>query len=32
MTPMLVVMIAIGSADLLFAVDSIPAIFGVTDS
>ena len=30
-TPMLVVMIAIGSADLLFAVDSIPAIFGVTD-
>jgi tellurite resistance protein TerC len=30
-TPMLVVMIAIGSADLLFAVDSIPAIFGVTE-
>ncbi|RPF21222.1 TerC family protein [Myceligenerans xiligouense] len=29
-TPMLVVMIAIGSADLLFAVDSIPAIFGLT--
>lgn len=29
-TPMLIVMIAIGSADLLFAVDSIPAIFGVT--
>jgi len=31
LTPMLVVMIAIGSADLLFAVDSIPAIFGVTE-
>ncbi|GAB2473627.1 TerC family protein [Xylanimonas ulmi] len=30
-TPMLVVMIAIGSADLLFAVDSIPAIFGLTE-
>ncbi|MCA5893563.1 TerC family protein [Isoptericola sp. NEAU-Y5] len=29
-TPMLTVMIAIGSADLLFAVDSIPAIFGLT--
>lgn len=29
-TPMLVVMLAIGSADLLFAVDSIPAIFGLT--
>jgi len=29
-TPLLVVMIAIGSADLLFAVDSIPAIFGLT--
>jgi len=29
-TPMLIVMIAIGSADLLFAVDSIPAIFGIT--
>jgi tellurite resistance protein TerC len=29
-TPMLIVMLAIGSADLLFAVDSIPAIFGVT--
>jgi len=27
---MLIVMIAIGSADLLFAVDSIPAIFGLT--
>lgn len=30
MTPMLVVMIAIGSADVMFAVDSIPAIFGLT--
>jgi tellurite resistance protein TerC len=29
-TPLLVVMVAIGSADLLFAVDSIPAIFGLT--
>jgi tellurite resistance protein TerC len=29
-TPMFVVIIAIGSADLLFAVDSIPAIFGIT--
>ncbi len=29
-TPMLIVMIAIGSTDLLFAVDSIPAIFGLT--
>ncbi|MCO5999399.1 TerC family protein [Actinoallomurus rhizosphaericola] len=30
MTPMLIVMIAIGSTDLLFALDSIPAIFGLT--
>jgi TerC family integral membrane protein len=29
-TPLFMVMIAIGSADLLFAVDSIPAIFGLT--
>lgn len=29
-TPMLMVMIAIGTADILFAVDSIPAIFGLT--
>ncbi|PPK66838.1 TerC family protein [Actinokineospora auranticolor] len=29
-TPMFIVMIAIGTADLLFAVDSIPAIFGLT--
>jgi len=28
--PMLVVMIAIGTTDLLFALDSIPAIFGLT--
>ena len=30
-TPMLLVLIAIGSSDLLFAFDSIPAVFGVTD-
>ncbi|MGB3442032.1 MAG: TerC/Alx family metal homeostasis membrane protein [Actinophytocola sp.] len=30
-TPLLVVLIAIGSIDLLFALDSIPAVFGVTD-
>ncbi|HYZ38721.1 MAG TPA: TerC family protein [Pseudonocardiaceae bacterium] len=29
-TPMIVVMIAIGSVDLIFALDSIPAIFGLT--
>jgi tellurite resistance protein TerC len=29
-TPLLIVMIAIGSTDILFALDSIPAIFGVT--
>lgn len=29
-TPMLIVMIAIGMTDLLFALDSIPAIFGLT--
>tara|TARA_B110000503_G_scaffold140313_1_gene230849 strand:+ start:1038 stop:2024 length:987 start_codon:yes stop_codon:yes gene_type:complete len=29
-TPMFMVMIAIGSTDLLFALDSIPATFGVT--
>jgi tellurite resistance protein TerC len=29
-TPMLIVMIAIGATDLLFAIDSIPATFGVT--
>ncbi|MDT9593080.1 TerC family protein [Nocardioides zeae] len=30
LTPMLLVMIAIGGTDLLFALDSIPAIFGLT--
>ncbi|MFE2512516.1 TerC family protein [Streptomyces naganishii] len=30
MTPMLVVMLAIGTTDILFALDSIPAIFGLT--
>ncbi|MEV5575385.1 TerC/Alx family metal homeostasis membrane protein [Spirillospora sp. NPDC052269] len=29
-TPLMVVMIAIGSTDVLFALDSIPAIFGLT--
>ena len=29
-TPLLLVIIAIGSADVMFAVDSIPAIFGLT--
>lgn len=29
-TPMLLVMIAIGTTDLLFALDSIPAVFGLT--
>jgi tellurite resistance protein TerC len=29
-TPMLIVMIAIGTTDLIFALDSIPAIFGIT--
>ncbi|PFG43113.1 tellurite resistance protein TerC [Isoptericola jiangsuensis] len=29
-TPMLVVFVAIGTTDLLFALDSIPAIFGLT--
>jgi tellurite resistance protein TerC len=30
-TPLFVALIAIGSTDLLFALDSIPAVFGVTD-
>ena len=30
LTPMLLVMVAIGATDLLFAFDSIPAIFGLT--
>lgn len=29
-TPMLIVMIAVGTTDVLFALDSIPAIFGLT--
>lgn len=29
-TPMLLVVVAIGSTDLLFALDSIPAVFGLT--
>ncbi|HEX2300792.1 MAG TPA: TerC family protein [Pseudonocardiaceae bacterium] len=29
-TPLLIVLVAIGSTDLLFALDSIPAVFGVT--
>jgi len=31
-TPMILVFIAIGTTDLLFALDSIPAIFGITAS
>jgi tellurite resistance protein TerC len=31
-TPMLIVFIAIGTTDLVFALDSIPAIFGITTS
>ena len=30
-TPLFITLIAIGSADLLFALDSIPAVFGVTE-
>ncbi|SON62343.1 putative membrane protein [Mycobacterium simulans] len=30
MTPMLLVMIAVGGTDLLFAFDSVPALFGLT--
>ncbi len=30
LTPMAIVMVAIGTTDLLFALDSIPAIFGLT--
>jgi len=32
MTPMLLVMAAIAGSDILFALDSIPAIFGLTES
>ncbi|MCD7100918.1 TerC/Alx family metal homeostasis membrane protein [Pseudoclavibacter sp. 13-3] len=31
-TPMIIVFLAIGSTDLLFALDSIPAIFGITQN
>ncbi|MFL6162404.1 MAG: TerC/Alx family metal homeostasis membrane protein [Jatrophihabitantaceae bacterium] len=31
MTPMLVVVVALGTTDLLFALDSIPAIYGLTE-
>ncbi|WP_211174755.1 TerC/Alx family metal homeostasis membrane protein [Pseudonocardia xinjiangensis] len=31
LTPLFIVLIAIGSIDLLFALDSIPAVFGVTE-
>ena len=30
-TPLFIALIALGSTDLLFALDSIPAVFGVTD-
>ena len=32
MTPMLLVMVAVGGTDILFALDSIPAIFGLTQN
>lgn len=32
LTPMLLVMVAIGATDVLFALDSIPAIFGLTQN
>lgn len=31
-TPLLIVFVAIGTADVIFAVDSIPAIYGITKS
>lgn len=31
-TPFLLVLLALGSTDILFALDSIPAIFGITES
>ncbi len=31
-TPLLIVLIAIGTTDLIFAIDSIPAIFGITQN
>ncbi|WP_367128653.1 TerC/Alx family metal homeostasis membrane protein [Saccharothrix sp. HUAS TT1] len=30
-TPLLIVLVAIGGVDLLFALDSIPAVFGITE-
>ena len=30
-TPLFIVLVAIGSSDILFALDSIPAVFGVTE-
>ncbi|HET6632291.1 MAG TPA: TerC family protein [Rhodanobacteraceae bacterium] len=32
MTPMMMVMLAIGMTDIMFALDSIPAIYGLTDA
>jgi tellurite resistance protein TerC len=32
LTPLLLVLVAIGSTDLVFALDSIPAVFGLTQS
>ncbi|MGP4029540.1 TerC family protein [Actinomadura sp. 3N407] len=32
MTPLLLVFVAIGSTDVLFALDSIPAVYGITQS
>jgi tellurite resistance protein TerC len=32
LTPLVIVLIALGTTDLLFALDSIPAIFGITTS
>src|SRR5262249_55131829 len=32
LTPLLLVMIAVGGTDVLFAFDSVPALFGLTDS
>jgi tellurite resistance protein TerC len=32
LTPILVVVLAIGSTDLIFALDSIPAVFGITQN
>ncbi|MBF4629999.1 TerC family protein [Clavibacter michiganensis subsp. phaseoli] len=32
LTPMVIVFVSIGTTDLIFALDSIPAIFGITES